>query len=82
MSVTQPVVDQRQESAGCGDSRDLVPSRRSDPAIRVLDWWSALVAGNGFDRCPPHQGGALFRDWSDPHDVDALRLINEGWHHC
>ena len=62
MSVTQPVVDQRQESAGCGDSRDLVSSRRSDPPVGVADWWSALVAGNSFDRRPPHQRGALLGD--------------------
>ena len=61
-SVTQPVEDQRQESAGCSNARDLVPSRLSEPPVGFADRRAALVARNGFDRCPPHQGEALFRE--------------------
>src|SRR5437879_9267160 len=78
LAVAQPVVDEGEEPTRRGDTGDVLPAAFRDAVVILLDLLGAPHAGDGLDRSPPDQDGALL---GDPASADLqVRLPMLGGH--
>ncbi len=62
LTIAQAVVDIGEQLAGRGDHADVAFPRSDDAGAVGGEFGARAGALAGLDRCPTHQGGALFSD--------------------